>query len=156
MITSNYSVNSHGTDGENCVEIWKKMHVKFFPLGAPAPNRTVTVNRWYGRFYIMPLKSLWRRSQHEFAKHLKNILFSKGKQNIEFPWISENLEFSKNTAIAVYGTVISRILVKIKEQKITKNKEKYKIRFLSFRFKRRHFPFFLFSQILSRFWKFFE
>ena len=31
MITSN-SVNSRGT-------------VKFFPLGAPAPNRTVTVNR---------------------------------------------------------------------------------------------------------------
>jgi len=36
-------LNSHGTDGEKCVEIVKTLHVKFFPLGAPAPNRTVTV-----------------------------------------------------------------------------------------------------------------
>jgi len=37
-------VNSHGTNGEKCVEIVKTMHVKLSPLGAPAPTRTLTVN----------------------------------------------------------------------------------------------------------------
>ena len=36
-------VNSHVTSGEKCVEIIKTLHVKFFPFGARAPARNVTV-----------------------------------------------------------------------------------------------------------------
>ena len=37
------SINSHGTDGEKCVEIVKTLHVKFFPSGSLLPNGPVDV-----------------------------------------------------------------------------------------------------------------
>ena len=44
--------NSHDTDVEKCVEIIKTLHVKFFPLCAPEPNRIVTVNTLLAKAFL--------------------------------------------------------------------------------------------------------